>query len=320
MKVIYVWKCFPECILKIFKVFLPWAPPGLDYYPVRSAEKAFEPWEVPICGNYADQIVTPTICFLFLFFVSPYTHKVFLGMFLWAVFEYFYFRYMHLRYHKTCFYTTSRLDSFNNFMWGAPLSVIAAACCHWGFRSERLGADWSPYFKVMSYFLVSSASFILWCICYRVVVNPFHVVDSDDEQQTRTVEELSTETVYTWFNCNTPFVLKCKYYFQDKEGKDLDSRLRGHPIACGEDPSQVRFFEVGKQGLFAKPERQKLVLKLENDFMEFETWFEKMLDFMDVLARTGRCDLERKSTRAVTSTPSDFEMGLLAAEEPADTK
>ncbi|CAE8581560.1 unnamed protein product, partial [Polarella glacialis] len=33
MKIIYVWRCFPEFVLQILKVFLPFAPASLTVYP-----------------------------------------------------------------------------------------------------------------------------------------------------------------------------------------------------------------------------------------------------------------------------------------------
>jgi len=313
MKVIYIWKCFPDCILKIFKVFLPWAPEGLEHYPFRSAEKAFEPWEVPVCGNYADQIVTPTICFCFLFFASPYTHKVFFGMLTWSAFEYIFFRYMHLRYHKSCTYTTSRLDTFSNFLWGVPLSVIASACSQWGFRAGVIGHGLRLYQKTLCNCGVFMASLILWVAAYHFLVDPFGVEETADKDQDMTVEELSAETVYTWFNVNTPFALKCKYYWKDKEGKDIESRRKGHPIACGVDENQVRFFEVGKEGLFLPPDRYKLVHKLPPDFMEFETWFEALLRIMDRVARACNCKTDRSSSgrEVTTRSEEELEIGLL---------
>jgi len=296
MKMIYIWRALPDCLLKVLKLFLPWAPPTLEHLPFRSAEKAFEPWEVAICGNYADQIVTPTICFCFLFFLSPQTPTVFLGMLLWAAFEYIYFRYMHLRYCKACFYTTSRLDSFNNFLWGLPLSVIASAWCLWALRSERIAVGWGATAKLALLFLAGVASLLLWLVSYKLLVDPFNVADVAEEHPEKTVLELSRETVYTWFNCNAPFVLKCKYFFQDEQGNCLQDRLDGHPIACGEVATQVRFFEIGKQGLFAKPDRYNLAVLPDHSGLEFETWFEKVLHIFDVVASSCRCGRSRKST------------------------
>uniref|UniRef100_A0A7S4RBT7 CSC1/OSCA1-like cytosolic domain-containing protein n=1 Tax=Alexandrium monilatum TaxID=311494 RepID=A0A7S4RBT7_9DINO len=281
MKLIYVWSCLPQCLLKVLKVFLPWAPPGLEHYPFRSAEKAFEPAEVSISGNYADQIVTPTVCFSMLFFLSPFVWRAFLGMLLWSIFEYCYFRWLHLRFCKVCYYTTHRLDCFANFLWGMPLSVVAAACCHWGLRAQVFAVGWPFWAKlllVVATFLTSAG---LWLLCYRFIVNPLQDQDADEWNHSKTVEELSCETVYSWLNCNPPYVLKCKYYFQDEKGADIPARRKGHPLACGEDPEEVRFFEIGKQYLFLKPERQALVYKGGvTDPLEFETYFEAVLAVM----------------------------------------
>jgi len=284
MKIIYVWQCLPTCLLRAIKIFLPYAPEDVDFLPFRSAEKAFEPWEVAICGNYADHIVTPSICFFFLFFCSPYVYKAFLGMLLWALFECIFFRYMHLRYCKCCFYTTNRLDTFSNFLWGIPVSVIAAACCHWAFKSGRLPASLHSGVKLAVLFGVFFASWALYAGCYQLLIQPWVERDAVEDNLEVPIEDLKKETVYSWFNCNPVYVLKCKYFFQDKDGKDLPDRRKGHPLACGEDSSQVRFFEIGRQHLFIKPERQRLVHVHENDITEFETWFELVVRLFGLLA------------------------------------
>jgi len=64
----------------------------------------------------------------------------------------------------------------------------------------------------------------------------------------------------------------------NSEDLSCESRARGgHPLACGEDSRQVRFFQVGKEYLFVRPERQHLVHKNLVDSMEFETYLEYML-------------------------------------------
>jgi hypothetical protein len=126
-----------------------------------------------------------------------------------------------------------------------------------------------------------------------------------------TVEETKRNTVYSWLNTNPIYVLKCEYWFLDAEGQDIPldndtgctiaehqqelpeadrfkiTRRRQHPLACGEDPMEVRFFEVGKQYLFLRPERQHLVYEGGyKDRLEFETWFERILECIGNLTKT----------------------------------
>merc|ERR1712217_367435 len=118
-----------------------------------------------------------------------------------------------------------------------------------------------------------------------------------------TVEETKRNTLYSWLNCNPVYVLKCKYWVLDEDGYEIavegedDTRRKSHPLACGEDPLEVRFFEVGKQYLFFKPGRLSLVYQGGyQDSLEFETWFEWILDGMGTM--TALCG--EPTTRATT--------------------
>mmetsp|Transcript_30165 Transcript_30165/g.76626 ORF Transcript_30165/g.76626 Transcript_30165/m.76626 type:complete len:472 (-) Transcript_30165:82-1497(-) len=276
MKLIYVWKCLPEPLLKILKVFLPWAPEDLTTYHARNAEKGFEPMEVGIGWDYSANIVNPTVCFCMLFFVSPYVWRMFAMMLGWAVFYYCFCRYQHLRFCKTCYYTTNRLDSMVNLMWGVPLSVVAAAWCSWGFRSGAFGED----FSVAARFALCAAAFfascLLWVLSYYYFVQPWTDKDANEEARI-TYEDVKADTLYSWFNCNPVYVLKCAYYFLDEHGEANEERRNHHPIACGEDPRQVRFYEVGKEYLFVTADKQAFVESDLHDNLEIETHLERAL-------------------------------------------
>merc|ERR1712083_36820 len=105
---------------------------------------------------------------------------------------------------------THRLDACANFLWGLPLGVLAAAACFWGIRSEVVAPFFSVWIKLLLVCLGFVASVALWCMCYWWVVKPFSKIDID-EHGARTLEEVATDTVYTWWNCNPVYVLKCKY-------------------------------------------------------------------------------------------------------------
>jgi len=63
------------------------------------------------------------------------------------------------------------------------------------------------------------------------------------------------------------------------------SRARGgHPLACGEDDRQVRFFQVGKEYLFVRPQRQSLVERDLVSILEFETYIELVLRILGTFA------------------------------------
>jgi len=278
-KVIFVWRCFPECLLKILKVFLPWSPATLNHYPTRSAEKGLEPWEIPICGNYADHIVTPSLCFFMLFFLSPFSCRVLKGMMYWALFMYIYFRWMHLRYHKTCYYTSHRLEMGFQYVWGIPLSVLAAACCCWALRANLIcqNPDIPPLVKIALICLTFSVSALIWVTVLHFAIRPWQRGEAIDQNRSLTYEQVQEDSIYSWLNCNPVFVLKCRYYFQETDGIPISDRVDGHPLSVGKE-EQVLFFEVGKQFLFlTKKQREYLFAKNVVNSLEFETWYEYIL-------------------------------------------
>uniref|UniRef100_A0A7S2MW23 C2 domain-containing protein n=1 Tax=Zooxanthella nutricula TaxID=1333877 RepID=A0A7S2MW23_9DINO len=211
MKTIYVWRCLPDSMLNTLKVFLPWAPESLERYPFRRAERGFEPMEIGISWDYTASIVNPTVCFTMLFFVSHYVWHTFLMMFLWTCFYYCFCRYQHLRFCKACYYTSNCLDTTVNFLWGVPLSVVAAAWCAWGLRSGQLaaGATVEQKFALVAASFFGSAG--LWVLAYRGLLDPYRQRDAE-ELKDATFDTVKADTLYTWFNCNPVYVLKSEYY------------------------------------------------------------------------------------------------------------
>merc|ERR1712187_441810 len=83
----------------------------------------------------------------------------------------------------------------------------------------------------------------------------------------------------------------------------------------GEDPQEVRYFEIGKQYLLLRPERQYLVDKGHwkyKDVLEFETYFEEILHLfgwissrtIDVIGSTGASSESQRNLGATTVAPS----------------
>lgn len=284
-KVIFVWKALPECLLKILRVVLPWAPEELTVYPHWRAERALEPMEIQI-GDNANLIVIPTVCASLFLIMSPYTFQLFKCMAAWGVFYYFFLRYMHFRFCKKCYYTSNIVDNFVNYLWGIPLSVVAVAWVQWGYRakifSTFLGIP-SDLAKVFSLGVVFVISMMVWCITYHWGVRPWKDDLREPEDETLTFLEVKENLFYTWFNCNPVFVLKCQYYWTKMNGDPDDAKRKGHPIACGEDIKQVRFFSIGKEYLFLKPERQHMAFPIHRfngkpgHWSEFETYLEMFI-------------------------------------------
>lgn len=284
MHLIYVWGCLPRGLLRLIKVFLPWAPNSLDVYSPHRAEKGLEPMEIGLPWDYSSNIVLPSMCFSMLFFASPFVWRTFLAMLGWACFYYCWCRYMHLRLMKACFYSTSRLDATVNYAWGLPLSIVAAAWCVWVLRWSGSVGESLPVWMRLAFVAVGfGASLAAWVYCYTRFVDPLHP-EHAEQMQSKSVEEVAADRLYTWFNCNPIYVLKCAYYFRDSSGADIAERRHGHPLACGSDERDVRAYEIGKEyKLFSLAERQRLAAAVAssgfgeagcNNPLEFETILE----------------------------------------------
>lgn len=308
IKMIYVWQCMPKRALEILKLWLTEPPEGedsLDVYPRRNAEKGFEPAEIALAEDYAAFIINPTVCCIMLFLISPYVWRIWGGLLVWAVFYYFYCRYKHLRFCKARHYSTARLDSLVLVAWGVPLSILAAAWCLWALRSEKIASDKPNAVKWCFVLLSFCTSLCSWFLCVYCLVNPFRR-DQIKEAANPSIEQVQDSLVFSWFNCNPVFVLKCFYYWQNHEGPSgffffqdrkgvtpwHADRRKGHPIACGADPDRVRFYEIGKEYLLLKDKKQQLAalhrIRLSNT-LEFETYMEHFLQFLHRIYSLFRC-------------------------------
>merc|ERR1712196_618477 len=174
--------------------------------------------------------MVPSVCFFMLFFASPHTWRIFASMFWWTIFLYVWYRWVHLRFNKMAFYTTHRLDVTVNFFWGLPLSIVAAAWAHWGVRSGCFASIW---WIPTSFFI----SLLAWVMCYWQI-NPYHL-QVQEEQVHKTYEQVQEQTLYSWFNVNPIFVLKCSF---------CPEKVEGHGLAtgAGDQNNRILFFEIGK--------------------------------------------------------------------------
>lgn len=126
---------------------------------LHTLEQVGLPWD------YANNIIIPSVSFCMLFFVSPSTWKMFAWTTVWSFFVYCYYRVIHLRFNKAAFFTTPNLDITVNFVWGFPLSIVAAAWAHWGVIAGRF----HTHQMALAAF---AASFLLWVSCYWFLVRP----------------------------------------------------------------------------------------------------------------------------------------------------
>jgi hypothetical protein len=330
-KILYVWRCLPDPLLKILKAILPWKPDTLERLPFRNAEKGVDPWEIPFFADYADWVVVPLLCFVSMMFMSNYVWKIFLWLMCWAIGNYFYFRWMHLRFHRVNFYSSPRLNDYYMYFWGCAVSVVAVQIPLWGFRSGVLyevlqvdptNADGCIICKTWVKMLVLLVTYVLavllWLSAYHYIVRPWmkyrgcslgaedsrgclshesHEMDKLTADQrhnkSKTVQEVKMHHVYSWLNTNPAYVLKCKYFFKDPRNS---AHRRGHPLASGDDEEEVRFFEVGKEYLFLRPERLHLLHANISDFLEPEYWIDRMAWRFGQFADLFRARVKEKVT------------------------
>merc|ERR1712072_500797 len=140
----------------------------------------------------------------------------------WALFVYCYNRWAHLRFFKTAFFTTHKLDVVVTYAWAVPLSVVAAAWAVWGLRWR---VSWLMSLGSYAPLLAFAASAVFWIFCYSL----FQPFDHEEPEEREKVdfEEAEEDLLYTWFNVNPIYVLKCAYV-PDLVGKD-------HPYPVGAD-------------------------------------------------------------------------------------
>jgi len=259
---------------------VPWAPDTIDKYPSRNAERGLEGMELGLPWDYAASVMLPTMCCLTLVLVSSYVYRIFRGLTLWALFYYMYCRYIHLRFMRMQYFTTSRVDSNVNIAWGLPLSVIAASWVVWAWRTGVLPDSAGVKVKVLVTGLAFASSFMLWICCYLYTVRPF-TFDFTDRQDRRDphISETKAQTLYSWFNCNPVYTLKCKHYIQHMSAEEREKF--DNPLASGHNEDTVRFFEVGKEFLFMPTEYSDKVHAMQNDQLEFETYLDAMVMAME---------------------------------------
>jgi hypothetical protein len=270
--------------------------------------------------------VTPTLCISTLFFASPFVCKIFHGMCLWACFEYGYFRWMHLRYHKTSYYFGPSLDILANHAWGIPLSVLAAAWCAWAMRAGLIAEGLGPRAKLLLVCSAFFASVALWLLLLTILIRPWEKREVVDEDRNVTAQSRS---LYNYLNCNPPYVLKCKYFLEQPleqphqfrsirpqfSRSGSDGSLAGdHQVVtplCDTGIEGVLLFEIGKQHLFLnRSQRSFLMSKGIRSALEWETWYEGILSIGNMCAGYHEEDFSDsggEETRAANARLDDEE-------------
>eukprot|EP00440_Ansanella_granifera_P054450 gb/GFBE01059022.1/.p1 GENE.gb/GFBE01059022.1/~~gb/GFBE01059022.1/.p1 ORF type:complete len:1047 (+),score=261.67 gb/GFBE01059022.1/:1-3141(+) len=298
-KVMYIWKCLPDFLLQILKLILPWSP-GIERYERFNAEMAFMAGQIGLPWDYSNLIVNPFVVFLTFFAVSPYCHRLCMYLFLWTIFYWFWCRFMHLRVQSVNYYSTNKLDWAVLLFWGLPLSVLAVTPVSWAIRSGQFLTEASQAVKLATLAGVFVLSNLLW-VAGMLLVHPLRH-ENVLESKVCTFQETKNRWIFSWFNCNPVYVLKCLHHVTDTSGKCPTDWI--NPLACGEDPSTVRYFRIGKENLHFSKEKQPIIEEGLHDWLEFETYLEILLGIADLCKRNRSAlykgDVGRAYTKVAT--------------------
>jgi len=121
---------------------------------------------------------------------------------------------------------------------------------------------------------VFASSLFLWLASYQWLVRPFEHKIAVEANQGITVDEVSLRKIYSWYNCNPVFALKCAYFYEEKH-LDHPTTIPVKAVVEGAKRGPVcHYFQIGKQYLFFKKEHQNLIRKAPDNSLEFETWLE----------------------------------------------
>ncbi|CAE7720167.1 gpmB [Symbiodinium sp. CCMP2592] len=293
-KIIFVWKCLPDPLLKLLKLLLPWAPDNLKEYDRRSAEMGFRAGQIGLPWDYSNLILNPLLVFFTFFFVSMNSWTESAGLVAWSVFFFGYSRFMHLRVQSVGFYSTHKLDWNVWIVWGAALSTVATCAVAWEFRSGAVMKG-APLWQKWAILLATYAVGCLLWVGSLVILHPGSMEKGPDARDGDFLN-CKKDWIFSWFNCNPVFTVKCLHYLpkllQDSEVAQAASAILdkatcwGHPIACGDDPNEVRYYSPGKEYLHFSPEKQKKIQELDlHDWLEFESYLETLAHVADLCRR-----------------------------------
>jgi len=286
-KVVYIWKCLPVFLLNIVKAIIPQSPPSIERYERFNAEKGFTAGQVGLPFDYCFVLVNFFMVFLMQGFVSPYSWRLLAAMCLWCPFYWFFSRYMHLRVQSIAYYSTNTVDWFAFLAWGIPLSLLATASGQWLIRAGVLLVDSPLFVRRIAILGIFVLALLLWVGAF-LVVSPWRRTYVGEERPGK-FQDCKNSWIFTWFNCNPIFTLKCAYHVQDNAGKTKPAWKDTHPLASGGNPDIVRYYRPGKEYLFMSKDTQELVNRGLNRYSgswsEPETWLEAILDLSSILKK-----------------------------------
>ncbi|CAE7251111.1 gpmB [Symbiodinium natans] len=293
-KIIYVWKCLPESLLGILKALLPWSPASLTVYDRRSAEMGFRAGQIGLPWDYSNLILNPLLVFFTFFVISMSSWTECAGLVVWTLFFYGWSRFMHLRVQSIAFYSTDKLDRNVWMIWGAaPLALVATSAIAWQFRAGVLedAPLWQKWALLLFTYVFCS---LLWVVTLRKMYP--NTTEKGPDARDGDFLNCKKDWIFSWFNCNPVFTVKCLHYLpkllEDTELGKVETQVVGkaamwdHPLACGDDPNEVRYYSPGKEYLHFSPEKQKKMQEGDfHDWLEFESYLEALGHMADLCRR-----------------------------------
>lgn len=187
---------------------------------------------------------------------------------------------MHLRVYSVGFISTHRLDHVMMLFWGLPLSLVGRAAVVWCIRAGFFLNGVEQWIKMSVLVAATCIGWLVWAALVRWVY-PYNIKTSVVDLEPGTLADCKVRWCFTWFNCNPIFALKCLYYLQDENRKTQEEWK--HPLACGEDENDVRFYRFGKEYLFLSKEKQKYVTSNLKNYMEPESLLWAIFGWLDQL-------------------------------------
>jgi len=170
---------------------------GGAFLTARAAEKKLEPFELGLANDYAGHIIQPLQCSLILFFGYAEVWTAFLWLAIWSFCSLAFQRWLHLRLVKKSYFSTNRLDTLVQYVWGMPLSTVLAASAFWTARLR----GW-PMIVVPVVWIIG---WILWCLSLKRFIKPLRLAPISKQQPS--YDEVRRLRFYSWENCNPMKVL-----------------------------------------------------------------------------------------------------------------
>jgi hypothetical protein len=201
---------------------------------LRAAERGLEPEPMMIELDYANNITVASSAFLLMFFEPPYMSWASLVVCAWGIWTYCAQKYCHLRLNKFVEYTSVTLHDGVLYLWGFPLSLIAAAAAYW---SERAGVSGNG--SAITIFFMALG---LYWLALTIVFNLF---SCESERGTQEYSSMRRVLRYDYFNTNPIHVLKSQYlkhgtplvFFQ--RGKEYLQKVHRHGATGRKGGSEI---------------------------------------------------------------------------------